>query len=1151
MNKGFQDFEDKLLINIKNSESPFLGLFENQISSKMRQNIISFIQKQYDPFDKFIDLLDDYPAVFSTLLVVQLLEDFGKHGHFEVYPFFEKIFDQTLTQHQKEVLWQAFRIACMYHLGISVSPRRSGPHYMVREYLRQVGLPLRYVDQFTVKALRYVDKTGIPDLDDPELLKLWQEGLVDRLTPLTVKEAIQRDDICYHSQLFISCLQGGKNSLRGKSRLEAAILKAIEAGPKIRKAKQAGIPRVILRESEYGILLPGSKEPVQWEIITGDETRKFTSRNDDRFLSFEMSLPPDAVVINDEGFRCSYSLWENQKNNRLLIFSMPDGRFVTGSSLAEKEVFLDPGNYLFLTRFSPENEEEYELFSDNPEVYSQRVSLAPGETYVFQRGPAKLQIKAEEKPALYFTQEPLRGVRGNELYPADNLKLDIIIPKEMLMSDEKFVVRVTSNTLGEEIVLPFPAQENNQFVLNIGKLMEQYWVPGVSRVLFAVYREDIKRALVRKSAVIWSGLPQMKNRARFACTQLPANLVQDDCENLQVDLDTNSITFSDETNRFFKMAFKDGVRTLYFTWAVPGVFLSLKDYGRADHAEKGLKLGETISINTSSRKVLTVFASEPCLLKIGQYETQVDFSRVGSKRIPLSGMVDYLEPGHDTLLLYSEKYPSALPLLRFVSPFEAKSYSTESGIELRKIELSIRSPIQSLRFSIKNLIDNISYEINVDLKQIGQTYRHEILPDIYATFFKVDENECTIHYPETGWPSGLWLTSFIIKAENRWGALADSNGAVFADGLLSTPSQIGQSFEDLWWWFSNNHDPDTYAQIFSRLDEALRIKYALGCWKNLSWLESFWIKLGKKISYDARTEDCLKLLSLVGDRNSITEEGDAIPKLHPGTAVPAIFCQGKNVYPEKRLTVSSFHSCLRFMPKFNNPCHAFSHRYLDVAALFGFQNAMAVVQTECAPQKFTTSAYMESLSARDLPEKWRYLNDDQWIPAKGDILGPMHYRYAVDRFQGEFSNAMAMGSERLGHALALSKQMKNVSISNLAGGGAISRLDTDSDPVMLFNRFHPQPEWLDDEAAVAIENQKNIIRFISLFAQVCRWESREAGIMDNFKEKAIKTCSLPANAINKYLGYLLYLSEDLFCFYLLLWELVFSVDCDQPRRRYV
>jgi len=1151
LNQGFRDFENGLLTKIKNSESPFLGLFEDHINIQTRQKLVAFILKSNDPFQKFIDLMDTYPAVFSTLLVVQLLEDFGEHGHFEVYPVFKKIFGRDLTQNQREKLWRTFRIACLFELGISISPRRSGPHFMVREYLRQVGLPLRYVDQFTKKALRYVNQTGLPDLDDPELLKIWQEGLVTRLTPMTVKEAIQRDDICYHSQMFIRNLLEDRNGSTGTSRIESALIKAIESGPDVRKTKRAGIPRIIFREFEYGVLLPGSQESVQWEIKVETNGRTYTSRNDDRFIAFDAALPLDVLITNDEGFSCSYPLWQDQKDNRLLIFSMPEGKFMVSASLAEKEVFFDPGKYLVLARFVPEGESELEMFSESPEIYAYNISLAPGETYAIQRGPAKIQIKAEEKPVLYFNQDPLRGVRGNELYRAGGLKLEIIIPKEMMSVDKKFVIKMTSKSLGDEIELPFPIQEENQFVLNIGKVMEKFWDPGVSRVLFEVFREDIKRSLVRKSAVLWNGLDRMKNRARFFCIHLPKNLMEDSCENLESDRETKSITFKDETNRFFKMAFEDGPRLLFFTWSVPGIFLSLRDYAREGQNDKGLKIGETISINTSSRKVLTIFSSEPALLKIGTYEAQIDFTRLGSKKIPLSGMVEYLEPGHDALLYISEKYTSPIRLLHFVSPFEAKSYSVTSGLGQRKIEVTIRPALQALRLSMKNLTDGNTFNTDIPLEQIGQTDRFEILPDIHATFFKVSPNECTVHFPDNGWPSGLWLTSFMIKAENRWGALTDSKGAVFADGLVSSPNQVGKNFDELWWWFSNDNEKETYTKIFGRLDEALQTSYALDCWSRLSWLESFWIKLGRELSKNPRTGDCLELLSLTGNRNSITDDGYAIPAFHPGTAVTDMFCLEKSLYPDKRLSHSCFHSCLRFVSKINDPCRAFSHGYFDFAALFGFANALEVAQTECCPQCFELNAYIDSLKARDLPDKWRLLNDDQWIPAKGDMLGPMHYRYAFSKFKEEFLNAMATASERLGSALFLARQMKNVSIKALVNGKKITRAETDIDSRLFFDSLHPRSEFLDDEAVVALENQEDIIRFISLFAQACRWESREKGAMENFKKRADELCKSQQSSMNKYLGYLLYLSEDLFGFYLLLWELVFSVDCDMPRRRYV
>jgi hypothetical protein len=452
---------------------------------------------------------------------------------------------------------------------------------------------------------------------------------------------------------------------------------------------------------------------------------------------------------------------------------------------------------------------------------------------------------------------------------------------------------------------------------------------------------------------------------------------------------------------------------------------------------------------------------------------------------------------------------------------------------------------------MKNLATGDMAETSISLEQIGQTVRFDIGSDIYATIFQAASNECTVNFPETGWPSGFWLMSIMVKAENRWGALTDSKGSIYKDGFVSKPDQVGINFDEVWWWFSDNYGQSEYSQIFGRIDEALQTSYALGCWSQISWLESFWIKLGKELAKDPTVEDCLNLLALTGKRNSFIDDGYAIPYFHPGTAVSSIFCLDKCRYPDRRMSESSFHSCLRFLPKLGDPYQAFSCGYFDSAALVGFSNVREVVSTKCNPQGFRIRTYMDSLKERDLPDKWRLLYDDQWLPAKGDILGPMHYRFAFFKFRDEFENAMASDSQRLAAALSLPRKMHNISMLALVDSKAIRRADTERDPGLLISGLQPNAEQLDDEPAVAVENQAKIHRFISLFAQICRWEQREQGTMEFFFNKACETCNIPSANIRKNLGYLLYLAEDLFGFYLLLWELIFSADCDLPRRRYV
>ncbi len=631
----FREYENNLLTKIKNNDSPFLGLFEDYIKDQTKNRIISYLQTCHDPFKKYIELLKKYPAVFSTLLIVQLLEDFGEHGHFEVYPVLEKIFGYTMTSNQKEILWKSFRRACLFNLGISVSPRTSGPFFMVKEYLRQVGLPLRFAERFSQQAISYIRQAGIPDVDDPELIKLWQEGLIERLTPQSVKKAIQRDDTCYFTQLFIRCFSKQNNQIIGQSKIAKLITQSIQDGPQIRTAKRAAIPQIVFREFEYGILLPGSDNVNQWEISSDNTTRNYTSRSDERFISFENPLPLNVSIINDTGSQWNYPLWGDKANNKFMIFSIPEGKFIRCASLAEHEIFIDPGKYLLLMRFEPENEGDIELFYDNPSLYTKKISLGPGEIFTIHRGPAAIKLKADEKPVLNFNKKPLQGIRGNELYPAEKLTLKIIIPKEMMEANTKFYIKIKSNSLGEIVKIPFPPQQENEFYLDIGKVMNKYWKPGVSRILFEIFQKGIKRSLVRKSAVIWNGLLNLRKKILFRCSKLPENLFKDNCENLEINTQEQELSFQDETNRFFKMAFKDGSKILYFTWTVPGIFLSLVDYKGSEMTENSISLGQIVSITASSRKAIKIFASEPGTLQMGIFSIKVDFSRIGYKKFTL------------------------------------------------------------------------------------------------------------------------------------------------------------------------------------------------------------------------------------------------------------------------------------------------------------------------------------------------------------------------------------------------------------------------------------------------------------------------------------------------------------------------------------
>jgi hypothetical protein len=1149
----FKVYEKDLIEKIRNSKSPFLGLFEDYFKNATRRTLISFIQQSYDPFREYLVSLTQYPALLSTLLVVQLLEDFGEQGHFAVYPALEKVFGKTLTQAEKEKLWRGFRRACLLNLGISVSPRTSGAHYMVEEYLRQAGLPLRFVDRFTEKAILYANETGVPDTDDPESLKLWQVGLIDWLNtpfPDTARLAIERDNGCYYSQQFIRLFTDPSIDSYSLPRLQKLILKTLTERPQIPKIiKRAAIPQIALRDLEYGVLLPGG-DRIEWQVIVNEETHSYTSQPDDRFIPFEAELPPSALIKNENGAKWEYTLWEDDKNNRLLVFSLPTGKFIKRASLSDNEIFLDPGTYTLLLRFNPDDNEGLEIFSETPSLYLKKIHLNPGQKITIQRGPAELVLEADDIPVVNVITEPLRGVRGNELYPAQGLEIETLIPDEMREAGVSFFLCLRSQVLGNDIIVSIPENGVKAFLIDISDTVGE-WKPGVSRVLFELYRQDSKRPLVRKSIIIWNGLTHVEKRVLFCCNKMPSNLINDSCENIKEDKVLQQITYHDETNRFFKMAFNDGNRTLYFTWAVPGIFISLLSYEENDEIERSIRLGDTISINTTSRKVLNIYASEPASLQLGDFNIKADFSRIGSKKIPLASLVEYLGPGDSSLEFVNNATSETTSLVKLVSPFEVLHYETETVMGLRKIYFAVANEIQSVRISSHNLLDGKKYHTEFSINCIGEDLRDEILPGIIAKLFVSESGSCDIYFSISGWPAGFWLLNFEIRANGRWGSLTNAKGEIYADGLLISPESNARNIDEVWSVFEQNHDKEILPYVFYRIHRALLTPYAKDSWRNIFWLEKFWEKISNRLLHtDCDEKLYCEMMQLATERHEDTFMNFKIPSYNLGATFPKMFCLEKSHYSLQTDGKNTLLRCFSFFPKISDPYLLFSEIEVDPAAVFGFLNSNEVVTQKKKPQDFSFKKYKEAIKERDIEDRWRLLNDGQWVPARGDMLGPMHYRYAISRFQEIYRNNMTVDSDRIGKALGLVKHMGSQTVADYFENRRYVLLNSEID-LGLFDYDEQQPGWINDESAAERESQMYIIRFLSLFAQICRCEARNPGALDQFLSKAIEKCEYSFKDFNKTLGYLLTLGEDLFAYYLFLWELVFTADWDQPRRTYV
>ncbi len=1144
--KLFLPLEEALKEKISTGEAPFLGLFADEFPSARRKFICKAIQRSSFPIDEYIEGLQKFPALLSTYLVIHIVEGFGISGHFEVYPLIsEPLGMKTISDAQKQKLWRAFRRSCV-RLGLSISHRTAGVHYMVEEYLRQAGFPINFIDRLTLKMISYTDDVGIPDEDDPDSIRLWRQGLLERLNapfPKVAKEAMERDEKGYYAQLFIQLLKGHEP----KTRIESLIQKTIKEGPQTRPIKKIAIPQIVFKDSEMGILLPGGIEN-KWQVdLDGDLRRYNASYVDDRFVPFESQLPLHVRVTEvQSGVEWKHPLWENDKTNRLMVFAMPSGRLSNSASMSDKQLYFDPGDYLIILRFEPGNDEiDVAQICEDPSLYMAPVALTPGKSLLIQRGPAKLYLKANDTPALNWLGDPVRGVRGNEFYPSRDLKLKVTIPDEFLeFHDHHFTLTCKSRVLGDDVEIP---------VTGSGEIIDLYpclsgWKPGVGKMLAIVRRKDSQRPLVRNSITLWHGLKFVKRRIAFVCDQLPENRFEDGCQNLKICEAENTITYADDTARFFKMAFQDERRIIYFTWAVPGIFLGLESYHAGNVYEKPIKAGTTLAVSPTVRKVLKIYATTPAILTMGVFETKSNFGRIGSKRIPLASLIEYVSPENNALYFRDEKTSIATPLVYLVSPHEVTYFSVKPAKSFHKITFQFVDRPEAVRISARNLLDGTKSHTKLASGESSQYDIFDFTSGGKAHVFRNSDNEYHIDISLDNWQPGLWLLEFEAKLHGGWGALTNENNEIYADGLvISEVGKTGSFRAVLRNYLDYGDDPNAFCALFERIQKALLYPYARESWNEMYWIEKVWKEMCCMVNRYGEHGLQLQLTMLYFSTMRPPEIASEawIPSQHIGANLPQLYCLPKHVYQKVKKQDNILISCIRSFPRLNQLLDIYLNNHFDMASLMGFSNAFTVHSQGEFPKKFNMAQYQAALISRDLSDRWRLLNDDQWHPASGDYLGPMHYRYALMMLKASYRDSLATNSYRRGRLLNLVRAMNSAKIDKFVDDARLIRFTKQID-LGLFEDDDQLPA--SDEIEQEKEHLRNIIRFVSLFAQVCRCETRRKGVMNCFfSDIKQRIQAFDAAALKATLCYMLYICEDIFAFYLLLWELIFTADYDAGR----
>jgi hypothetical protein len=841
-------YETLLREKLDQSDMPFLGLFIDVLDESITEELRNLTQSSQNPIETYCMHLSSQPALFATNLINYLATEFGAHGYFEVYPFLKYAIGKDLTNRQKELLWRFFRRACL-KIGLQVSSRHSGTHYMVDEYLRQVGAPLRYIPDLTKQMINYGKYAGFPDEDDPAAINLWRKGLVERLTPKTLKKAVDLDEANYYSRIFLKLLDSTLD-YHPETEIEKQMFLTIhQAGQETTKRQRVLIPQIVLRDFTIGVLLPGGEEFKQnkWFVEVGAEGYYYNVQSDEQFIPVDQKLPQHITVMDNEfEIKKTYPIWIDNQTNRLLVFSEKTGLFMKNVSLTDKEVFLEPGEYRILLRFEPEDTTEpFEQISVEPELFLQTVTLNPGESFFIKRGPAVLYLKAENVALLKWYGNYVKGIRGNEIYQAQGLSLRIILPEEILESSETgFIVQLNPGLLGDTIEIPMQQFESNQIEISLDHHCTK-WKPGLCRFLVELRRLNSKRIITRNAIYLWNGLSEVKDKTRFYCDHLPSfdNLRKELSDNIDIRDDQKLITYKNEANRTFRMVFALGNnRTVAFTWAVPGIFLYLEDYANSGAVtERTIRKGTVIAVTPSSRKVLKIHTTESGKLQMGGFDRSFNSSQIGYISIHLSSMLEYLRPGENTLYFINNK--EMVALVSLVSPHQVLKFIISKDLLLITCNFFLTERIDKFRITARDVISGNVTSLDMmpysPVEEVGLGG---------STWFECsfDENSSSYNHSINlylgNWEQGAWLLDFQVNSSGRWEVLVNDRQDLYSVGfILREKGKIGQ-VSDLYPLIESLTEPEQIS-CFKRVHEALLKCYDKYVWNEISWLNKLWKRM--------------------------------------------------------------------------------------------------------------------------------------------------------------------------------------------------------------------------------------------------------------------------------------------------------------------
>lgn len=1131
------DREVELRALVKRSDTPFLGLLGEAITKAAQVEINGAISSD-STIEGYIRLLYRYPALFSIHLTSTLMSGMGQTGNYDLYIHIRKALQLSKepTADEKEALWSAFRRAVL-GLGLEVSPRVSGHHYMADTYLRQAGVPLAFADDLAEKMLSFAKSAGLPDGDDPEGIIQWQAALESKLgSPFSrvAQKAVTFDTQGFYTRCFIKVHESGGAS-QSANTLEHAMAKAFEEQTRGMYFRRAAVPYFAMNDGCLGVFVPAGETARLVEVTVDGKRTQYQVGTSDEFLNISKPLPFQVSIREGSSqFHSQHEIWEDDKANRLLLFTSTGRLKARGSLGMEGVIIASPGAYTALTRFCPSGM-ELDEFSEAPQLFLFPVLLHPGQNLTLFNGSASLTLQGEERPLAVWTG-PVRGTKEMVEFNFGTLGLDLDFPKSwMTVSNGEFQVHLFSNTSNAQAVVCVTADFEGHAIVAIA---EAQWheplAPGLSRILAEIRRPGEARVLLRTSVLFWNGLESVSAGLKFRLNSNPVNLEIAQCENFTVT--DGAIRPKDTASRHLSLTFRlDEKRFQTLAWNAPGVFIQVAgskadEYGTGHRVNR--PLGSIEAVSLTSTKQIIVSASEPGELSLGDWRQYFDFSRQPSKMLPASFLASRITATSDILCFKPAQSSVAQPLLKLVRPHFINNISDKVVDGQIVVKLDSPSEIEAVRFNAVDVLSGQDVEIELLADDANWTNTRLGRARLMTLTGAEGNFISTVYLTQELWTAGAWTIKFDGRIGGIWGHLQNARHDQFAVGLISDSSGAQAGNSTLISSLKLLNDKQSLA-VFSRVQHGLLPCYAESSWASMHWLSTAWRFLVEK--WRGHEDGGVTVfIDMACTRPPQDSESSWMLQQHIGADLPGIFALPAEQYRKVNVNKHPFSRALRAIALCDQSYPAVFGDLLHPGAAMGFTNFSAVARG-APPKKFLLDLYTEGLRGTDAASSDTLrLEDVAFAPEAGDYLGPVHYRYVERCLEAAYENTMGGNEIRRGQAIGICLHVRRV----------MPTIDSPVMPSFKGVRPHvdpwpkPEAEGEDPEQAQRYENLQNIKHFLSLFALHCRAQSRVLGQLPHFLSK-LNTAQIPLEAC---LPYLLQVGEAYFSFYLLLWELVLSSE---------